>query len=135
MLCIAPAEGWRSERVLTWGGWARTLVRAFGLESRLPEDESAEQWIEGEQFSSASDGGGPTTRRLKQGASGSGWAMAATSPAEFTWRLRLEKPQVVTLLARTHGEPAARQDERQRRGEEERPAAPEHEGDEGAREE
>jgi hypothetical protein len=103
MLCIAPAEGWRAERMLTWGGWARTLVRAFGLESLLPEDEPAETRIEGEAFSSASAGGGPTTRRLQEAASGAAWAMAATGPAEFTWRLRLEKPRVVTVRARTHG--------------------------------
>jgi hypothetical protein len=103
MLCIAPADGWRAERTLTWGGWARSLVRAFGLESRLPEEESQEQRIEGEDFASASAGGSRTTRRLKAGASGDAWAMAATSPAEFTWRLRLAKPQVVTLIARTHG--------------------------------
>jgi hypothetical protein len=103
MLCIAPAEGWRAERALTWGGFARTLVHAFGLESRLPEEGSAEQWIEGELFSSASAGGGSTTRPLEGGASGSAWATAATGPAEFTWRLRLEKPRVVTLLVRTHG--------------------------------
>jgi hypothetical protein len=103
MLCIAPAGGWRGERMLTWGDWARTFVRAFGLESRLPEEESAEQRIEGEAFVSVSAGGSRTTRRLRAGASGDAWAMAATSPAEFTWRLELEKPQVVTLVARTHG--------------------------------
>ena len=103
MLCIAPAEGWRGKRALSWGGYARTLVRAFGLQSRLPEEESLEQRIEAEEFASASAGGGLSTRRLREGASGDAWAMAATSPAEFTWRLRLEKPQVVTIAARTHG--------------------------------
>jgi len=103
MLCIAPAGGWRGERTLTWGEWARTLVRAFGLESLLPEDESHEMIIEGERFESASAGGSRTTRRLTERASGDAWAMAATSPAEFTWQLRLAKPRVVTLVARTHG--------------------------------
>lgn len=103
MLCIAPAGGWRGERTLTWGEWARTLVRAFGLETQLPEDESHEKIIEGERFQSASAGGGRTTRRLTERASGDAWAMAATSPAEFTWQLRLERPRVVTLVARTHG--------------------------------
>jgi len=103
MLCIAPAEGWRGERTLSWGGYARTLVRAFGLESRLPQDEDAEQRIEAEEFTSASAGGGMTTRRLREGASGDAWAMAATSPAEFTWSLYLEDPHVVTIVARTHG--------------------------------
>ncbi len=103
MLCISPAEGWRGERALSWGGYARTLVRAFGLQSRLPEEDSAEQRIEAEEFASASAGGGRTTRRLREGASGDAWAMATTSPAEFTWSLWLEEPQVVTLVARTHG--------------------------------
>jgi hypothetical protein len=103
MLCIAPAEGWRGERALTWGSYARTLVRAFGIASRLPEEESAEQRIEAEEFETASAGGGRTTRRLREGASGDAWAMATASPAEFNWRLRLEKPQVVTIAARTHG--------------------------------
>ena len=103
MLCISPAGGWKGGRTLTWGEWARTLVRAFGLDSRLPEQESDEQSIEGERFQSASAGGGRTTRRLTERASGDAWAMAATSPAEFTWELRLEKPRVVTLVARTHG--------------------------------
>lgn len=103
MLCIAPADGWKAGRGLTWGEWARTLVHAFGLESRLPEEPSLEQTIEGERFESASAGGGRTTRRLTEGASGDAWAMAATAPTEFTWPLRLEKPRVVTLVARTHG--------------------------------
>lgn len=103
MLCISPAGGWKDGRTLTWGEWARTLVRAFGLDSRLPEEDSEEQFIEGERFQSASAGGGRTTRRLSDGASGDAWAMAATSPAEFTWELRLENPRVVTLVARTHG--------------------------------
>jgi hypothetical protein len=103
MLCVAPVEGWRGERTLTWGGYARTLVRAFGLASRLPEEESAEQRIEAEEFETASAGGGRTTRRMREGASGDVWVMATASPAEFTWRLRLEKPQVVTVTARTHG--------------------------------
>ncbi len=103
MLCIAPAGGWKGERTLTWGEWARTLVRAFGLDSGLPAEDSEEQFVEGERFRSASAGGGRTTRRLKERASGDAWAMAATSPAEFTWDLRLDSPRVVTLVARTHG--------------------------------
>lgn len=102
-LCIAPADGWRSARPLTWGAWARTLVRAFGLEFELPEEAEDAQRIEAEEFTSASAGGGRTQRRLRDGASGGAWVMAATGPAEFTWRLHLERPQVLTLSARTHG--------------------------------
>ncbi len=103
MLCISPAGGWKGGRTLTWGEWARTLVRAFGLDSRLPEDDADEQLIEGERFQNASAGGGRTTRRLTERASGDAWAMAATSSVEFSWELRLEKPRVITLVARTHG--------------------------------
>jgi hypothetical protein len=103
MLCVAPAGGWKGGRTLTWGEWARTLVRAFGLDSRLPELDADEQVIEGERFQSASEGGGRTTRRLSERASGDAWAMAATSPVEFTWELRFEKPRVVSFVARTHG--------------------------------
>jgi hypothetical protein len=103
VLCIAPADGWRSARPLTWGAWARTLVRTFGLEFELPEEAEYAQQIEAEAFTSASAGGGRTRRRLRDGASGGAWVMAATSPAEFTWRLYLERPQVLTLSARTHG--------------------------------
>jgi hypothetical protein len=105
-LCIAPAGGWKGGRTLTWGEWARTIVRAFGLDSRLPEEDADEQVIEGERFQSASEGGGRTTRRLSERASGDAWAMATTGPAEFTWELRLETPRVVTLVARTHGSAA-----------------------------
>jgi hypothetical protein len=105
LVCVSPAEGWRGERPLSWGGWARTLVGAYGLTPRLPEETGTEQRIEGEDYESASAGGGLTRRRLGDAASRGGWATASTSPAEFTWRLRLEQPGVVTLLARTHGAP------------------------------
>lgn len=103
LVCVSPADGWRGERPLSWGGWARTLVGAYGLAPRLPEEAGSEQRIEGEDYESASAGGGLTRRRLRDGASRGGWATASTSPAEFTWRLRLERPGVVTLRARTHG--------------------------------
>jgi hypothetical protein len=104
-LCIAPADGWRSARALTWGGWARTLVQTFGLDFELPES-GWDQVIEAEAFAEASESGGRTRRRLRDGASGGAWATAAKGPAEFTWRLRLEEPQVLTLMARTHGSSA-----------------------------
>jgi len=101
-LCIAPADGWRSSRALTWGAWARTLVSTFGLDFELPES-GWNQVIEAEAFAEASESGGRTRRRMRDGASGGAWATAATGPTEFTWRLRLEEPQVLTLSARTHG--------------------------------
>jgi hypothetical protein len=102
-LCIAPAEGWRPERPLAWGGFARTLVGAYGLVPRLPEEEGSERRVEGEDYDEATDGGALTRRRLRDGASRDAWATAATGVAEFTWRVRLEKPALVTLSARTHG--------------------------------
>ena len=102
-LCVAPAGGWRSERPLRYGALARTLVTAFGFERRLPEDVSKQQVLEGELFDAASGGGRRTTRRLAMPATGGAWALAATGPSEFTYRLRLEEPRVVTILARTHG--------------------------------
>jgi hypothetical protein len=104
-LCVAPATGWRSGRALTWGGWARTMVRAFGFEQRLPEEPGAETKVEAEEFDDVSAGGARTTRPLNRPASARAWAMATSSPAEFTWRIRLEQPRVVSIHARTHGVP------------------------------
>lgn len=89
--------------MLTWGEWSRTLVRAYGLQSRLPEWDAGEQTIEGERFHEATPGGGRTSRRVGERASGEAWATAVKDSAEFTWQLRLENPRVVTLVARTHG--------------------------------
>lgn len=103
VLCVAPADGWRAERALRNGAMARTLVRAFGFERRLPEIDDEEQRIQGERFDEASAGGGRSERRLGEPASGRSWAAAETSPTEFTWSFQLEKPRVVTIRARTHG--------------------------------
>lgn len=102
-LCVAPAPGWREGRALTWGDWSRTLVRTFGFERRLPEERESEIRIEAEDFERATAGGGRTSRPLRQPASARAWAMAMSSPSEFTWRFRLEQPGVASFHARTHG--------------------------------
>jgi hypothetical protein len=101
-LCIAPADGWRSDRPLRHGALARTLVRTFDLERRLPR-RGGEVRIQGERFESATQGGGATGRRLESPAAEGSWASALASPAEFTWGFRLEEPAVVSVSARTHG--------------------------------
>lgn len=101
-LCIAPAEGWISRRPLTFGAGARTLVRALGMERRLPVTGSAID-IEGERFLYASAWGGRTNRQLLEPASGGSWAIAVDSPAEFAYRAQLPEPGVYSLLARIHG--------------------------------
>lgn len=113
-LCIAPADGWHPSRALRYGTFARTLVRVFDLDRRLPELEDETIRIEAENFDSASGGGssGPSEhgdrasgarRGLVDFASGGSWAEAVSSPAEFSWSLRLDEPRVVTLRAQTHG--------------------------------
>jgi hypothetical protein len=102
-LCVAPAAGWQGERPLRYGAMARTLVTAFGFERRLPEDVAKEQVLEGELFEGVTGGGRRTTQRLAAPATGGAWALAANGPSEFSYRVRLEEPRVVTVLARTHG--------------------------------
>jgi hypothetical protein len=101
-LCIAPSEGWRAGHPLSFGAKARTLVQAMGFEGRLPLVGDAIP-IEGEGFVAASGTGGLTNRRLALPASADGWATAASSPAEFSYRVRLDEPGLYTLLARLHG--------------------------------
>lgn len=104
-LCIAPAEGWSGERPLTYAGKARTLVHAMGLERRLPVEGDPIP-IEGERYASASASGGPSSLRLAVPASSDAWARAAGSPSEFSYRVRLDRPGLYTLLARVHGRDA-----------------------------
>ena len=101
--CAAPADGWHEGRSLRHGAFARSVVRAFGFERRLPELRDEERLIEGETFDEVSGEGGVTERRLAPGASGGAWAAALSGPAEFTWTLDLEEPRVVSVEARTHG--------------------------------
>ena len=102
-LCLAPAEGWRSGQPLRDGERARTLVQAMGLEHRLPAAGAAIE-IEGERFESASAWGARSSGRLEDPASADGWAVAAGSPAEFTYRLRLNEPGVFSIEARVRGD-------------------------------
>jgi hypothetical protein len=102
-LCIAPADGWHGERALRHGAFARTLVRTFDLDRRLPKVDDERQQIEAERYDEVTAGGIRTQRRLDSPASGGSWVTADTSPAEFTWSIELERPRVVTLRARTYG--------------------------------
>jgi hypothetical protein len=102
-LCVAPADGWHAERALTHGAMARTLVRAFDFDRRLPERKGETFVIEGERFDSVTAGGDRTHRKLTMASHGDGWAEATHSPAEFTWEFTLEEPRVISIEARTHG--------------------------------
>ena len=102
-LCIAPADGWHGERSLRHGPFARTLVRTFDLDRRLPVLDEETVTIEGERYEEVTAGGGTTERRLETPASGGRWAVAEASPAEFTWHVELDAPRVVTFRARTFG--------------------------------
>ena len=102
-LCIAPADGWHAQRPLTHGAKARTLVRAFGFERRLPEKGEPIE-LEGEAYDSVSAGGGRTNRRVAVAASHDIWATASQGPVELSWTLHLADPAVVTLEARVLGD-------------------------------
>jgi hypothetical protein len=102
-LCIAPAGGWRADRPLTHGDRARTIVRALGIEQRLPE--SGEPiLVEAESYVEASPFGERTHRKLGVPASAHTWVTADGSQAEFTWRVRIDDPSVFTVEGRLHGE-------------------------------
>jgi hypothetical protein len=101
-LCIAPAKGWNTDLPLTNADAARTLVKALGVEQRLPASGDP-ILIEGESFVESSDWGGRTNRLLENAASGEAWVTASGSPAEFTYRVRLDDPGVFTVEARLHG--------------------------------
>jgi hypothetical protein len=101
--CAAPADGWHQGRPLRHGAFARSVVRAFGFERRLPELSGEERLIEAESFDEVSGEGGVTERKLSPGASGGAWAAGLSGPAEFTWTVDLDEPRVVSIEARTHG--------------------------------
>lgn len=102
-LCIAPADGWHGERTLHHGAFARTLVRTFDLDRRLPTLDDEHRSFEGESYAEVTAGGATTARRLETPASDGRWAIAEDSPAEFTWQVDLAAPRVVTFRARTFG--------------------------------
>ncbi len=104
-LCIAPADGWHASRALRYGAFARTLVRSFDLDRRLPVIAEETFRVEGEHFDGASEIVAGVPSGLGSPASGGGWAEAASSPEEFTWSIWLDEPRVVTLRARTRGTP------------------------------
>jgi hypothetical protein len=101
-LCIAPAQGWRGYGHLSFGDKARTLVQAFGLEGRLPV-EGEMLLIEGEHFEEAGAGGARTNQRLAAPASADAWVATGEEPTEFSYRVPLGAPGLVTILARVHG--------------------------------
>lgn len=103
-LCIAPADGWSASDPLTYADKARTLVRALGIEQRLPISGEPVR-VEGEAFVDASAWGERTHRKLNVPASAHTWVTATGSPAEFSYRVRLEDPGVFTISAHLHGEP------------------------------
>ena len=100
-LCVAPGDGWTPGRGLSFDAKARSLVHAMGLERHLPSLESFS--IEGERFSSATDGTGDT-REGGRGATEGAWAEAEHGQAEFRYRLDLTEPGLYTITARVLGE-------------------------------
>jgi hypothetical protein len=101
-LCIAPADGWHPERPLTHAAVARTLVHALGLERYLPAIGEGVS-VPGADFSLSSGGGERSTRRLRNGFTGAGWARAGERPAGFAFRVRLAEPGLYSLLVRAPG--------------------------------
>jgi hypothetical protein len=101
-LCISPANGWKPEHPLTFADQARTIVQALGIEKRL-RSAAEPVLIEAERYVEASAWGTRTNRNLGVPASAHTWVTAEGSPAEFTYRIRLEDPAVFTLAARIHG--------------------------------
>ncbi|HBZ68654.1 MAG TPA: hypothetical protein DEP35_02435 [Deltaproteobacteria bacterium] len=101
-LCIEPRDGWSAGKPLRFGDKARTLVRALGLESRLPI-EGPPQTIEGETFHALPGQASVTDEPLSSRTSGGAWVRADRDGAELRWDVRIDEPGVVTLLARVHG--------------------------------
>lgn len=101
-LCIAPRSGWTAGQNLRFGDKARTLVRALGLESRLPI-EGPPVTVEGESFHALPGEASVTDEPLSVPASGGVWAKAARDGAELHWEVQIDEPGIVTLLARIHG--------------------------------
>lgn len=101
-LCIAPAGGWNPGAPLRFGAKARSMVRAMGLEGRLPVAGEplvveAESFEAGPATARATDRepGAPASERL--------WATAEGGPAELSWRIVLPEPGLYTVMGRVHG--------------------------------
>jgi hypothetical protein len=100
--CIQPRDGWNAGQDLRFADKARTLVRALGIESRLPV-EGPPQTIEGEAFHALPGQASVTDESVSAPTSGGAWAKADREGAELRWDVRIDEPGVVTLLARLHG--------------------------------
>jgi len=101
-LCIEPRDGWNAGQDLRFGDKARTLVRALGIESRLPI-EGPPQTIEAETFHALPGQASVTEETLSAPSSSGAWVKADRDGAELRWDVRIDEPGVVTLLARIHG--------------------------------
>lgn len=101
-VCVAPADGWHADQPLTFGAKARSMVRALGLDARLPIDGESIV-VEGEQYDSATSGAARTSARFASRASNDEWAVAAYRASELVYRVQLDEPGVYGLLARVHG--------------------------------
>jgi hypothetical protein len=101
-VCVQPRDGWAAGQPLRFADKARTLVRALGLEGRLPVEGPAEI-VEGETFDRTSPDGEVSDQALAAPASGGAWAVAGGAGAELRWSLGADGAGVVTLLARLHG--------------------------------
>jgi hypothetical protein len=101
-VCVEPRDGWAAGQPLRFADKARTLVRALGLEGRLPVEGPA-QIVEAETFDRTSPHGEVSEHPLVAPASGGLWAVAGGDGAELRWSLEADDAGVVTLLARLHG--------------------------------
>ncbi|UCE85642.1 MAG: hypothetical protein JSU66_15120 [Deltaproteobacteria bacterium] len=102
-VCVAPADGWSADEPLTFGAKARSMVRALGLDARLPVDGEAIV-IEAERYDEALGGAARTSARVEPSAPSAGeWVVAEHGETELTYRVRLDEPGVYGLLARLHG--------------------------------
>jgi hypothetical protein len=101
-LCIAPAGGWNPSAPLRFGAKARSMVRAMGLEGRLPV-AGEPLVVEAEGFETGPATARTTDRELGAPASERLWATADGGPAELAWRIVLPEPGLYTVMGRVHG--------------------------------
>jgi hypothetical protein len=101
-LCIAPAGGWNAGEPLRYGAKARSMVRAMGLEGRLPL-AGEPVVVEAERFEAGPTTARSTDRGLGLPASERQWVAAEGGPAELAWRVVLPEPGLYTVMGRVHG--------------------------------